>query len=93
MAARLETLDPGTPVFCGELRVGDVRGVFAEGESKLAEYLVIRWDSRDADVLVATRDVDSIDTRGVILQGSDPQAYESLATYEPQDHPTIRKIH
>ncbi len=93
MAARLETLDPGTPVFCGDVQIGQVRGVFSEGESTLAEYLVIRWESRDADVLVATRDVETIDGRGVVLQGSDPEAYASLATFEPQDHPNIRKIH
>ncbi len=93
MAARLETLDPGTPVFCGEQRVGEIRGVFAEGDAKLAEYIAVYWQERNAAVLVATRDVERIDDGGVFLQGSDPQAYDSLATFEITDHPTIRKIH
>ena len=35
MARTLETLDLGTPVFCGENRVGDVRGLYAEGSARV----------------------------------------------------------
>ena len=46
MARTLETLDLGTPVFVGEVRVGDVRGLYAEGAARSVEWLVVDWESR-----------------------------------------------
>ncbi len=92
MVKRLEELDPGTPVFCGERRVGEVRGVFAEGSSELAEYLHVYWEPRSLDVLVATDDVGGIEDRGVVLLGS-AQRYDDLLSFDATAHPTMRRLH
>ncbi len=92
MVKRLEELDPGTPVFCGERRVGEVRGVFSEGSSQLAEYLHVFWIPRATDVLVATDDVAAIEDHGVVLQGT-VQRYEDLLPFDPSAHPTMRRLH
>ncbi|MDQ6932604.1 MAG: hypothetical protein M3160_05450 [Candidatus Eremiobacteraeota bacterium] len=92
MVKRLEELEPGTPVYCGERHVGEVRGVFAEGSSQLAEYLNVYWSPRSLEVLVATDDVCAIDERGVILQGT-VQRYDDLLIFDAAAHPTMRRLH
>lgn len=93
MARRLETLEPGTPVFCGEKRIGTVDGVFAEGNAEVAEYMVVRWESRDnTPVLVATKDVETIEGRGVTLIGDDPQQYVTAPKYEEKLYPSLRRL-
>lgn len=93
MARRLETLQPGTPVFCGEKRVGSVDGVYAEGTSEVAEYMVVRWESRDnTPVLIATKDVETLEGRGVTLIGDDPQQYVTAPKYEDKLYPSLRRI-
>jgi len=91
MVKRLEELEPGTPVYCGERRVGQVRGVFAEGSSQLAEYLNVHWEPRSIEVLVSTDDVSEIDERGVILLGT-AQRYEDLVIFDAAAHPTMRRL-
>jgi len=93
MARRLETLQSGTPVFCGEKRVGSVDGVYAEGSSAVAEYMVVRWASRDdTPVLIATKDVETLEGRGVTLIGDDPQQYVTAPKYEDKLYPSLRRI-
>ncbi|HTX03710.1 MAG TPA: hypothetical protein VMD07_08510 [Candidatus Acidoferrales bacterium] len=94
MARRLETLEVGTPVFCGEKRVGTVDGVYAEGTAEVAEYMVVRWESRDnTPVLIATKDVETLEGRGVTLIGDDPQQYTTAPKYEDKLYPSLRRIH
>jgi hypothetical protein len=94
MARRLETLEPGTAVFCGETRVGSVDGVYAEGTAEVAEYMVVRWESRDnTPVLIATKDVETLEDRGVTLMGDDAQQYEIAPKYEEKLYPSLRRIH
>ena len=93
MAKRLETLQPGTAVYCGDKRIGEVRGVFAEGESRLAEYLSVYWGDRSTEVLVPTNVVGTIDDRGVVLESTDPLAYRDLPAFDPAKFPTIRPLH
>ena len=92
MSRRLETLAPGTPVFCGDQRVGSVEGVYTEGDSRLPEYLAVAWDSRGETILVRTNDVASIEERGVVLQSAEPAAYVTTAKYEAKQFPTIKKL-
>jgi hypothetical protein len=92
MSRRLETLAPGTPVFCGERRVGTVEGIYTQGDSRLPEFLGVVWESRGATILVRTNDVESIEERGVILQSMDPSVYETTAKFDPKQLPTIRKL-
>jgi hypothetical protein len=92
MVKRLEELEPGTPVYCGEQRVGEVRGVFAEGSSQLAEHLNVYWAPSGNEVLVSTDDVCAIEECGVILQGT-VQRYEDLLIFDAAAHPTMRRLH
>jgi hypothetical protein len=92
MARLLEELDPGTPVYLGDERVGFVRGVYAEGDARLAEYLSIEWTARAAVLLVPTKDVAALEDRGVVLMGDDPRAYTAMPTFDEASHPTIRKL-
>ncbi|MBV8151410.1 MAG: hypothetical protein JO101_00985 [Candidatus Eremiobacteraeota bacterium] len=93
LARRLETLDPGTPVYCGEKLLGTLDGVYAEGSSDLPEYLVVRWEALDnTPVLVPTKDVESLEARGVILMGVDPGQYDVLPKYQPELYPKFRRL-
>ena len=93
MARRLETLQVGTPVFCGEKRVGTVDGIYAEGHAEVPEYMVVRWESRDdTPVLIATKDVETLEGRGVTLIGDDPAQYVTAPKYEDKLYPSLRRI-
>jgi hypothetical protein len=92
MSRRLETLAPGTPVICGEQRVGTIEGVYTEGDSRLPEYIAVAWTSRGETILVPTRDVESLEERGVILQSADPVVYETIAKFDPKQFPTVKKL-
>ena len=91
MSKRLEELQPGTPVFVGEDQVGDVRGVYSIGESKLAEYLNVAWNSRATELLVPTSEVRDIEDRGVVLQGP-LESYDELAPFDSPARPDITRL-
>jgi len=92
MARTLETLDLGTPVFCGETRVGDVRGLYAEGSSaRSVEWVVVNWSGR-GDVAVPAIEIGSVDDRGVTLIQAEPREYEGLPAFNEQRFPTVRKL-
>ncbi|MEO6991387.1 MAG: hypothetical protein ABI346_05045 [Candidatus Baltobacteraceae bacterium] len=92
MAKLLEDLEPGTAVFVGEIRVGEIRAVYAERDTRRADYLAVRWDSRDLDVLVATSEVESLEPRGVVLGGTEPETYATLAGFDERRMPQLRKL-
>ena len=80
-------------MYCGERRVGSVEGVYAEGNAAVAEYLVVRWDSRDGTpVLIATKDVQSLDGRGVTLIGEESDQYLTAPRYEDKLYPSFRRL-
>ncbi|GEM_PF-4497707 len=80
-------------MFCGDQRVGSVAGVYAEGSSDVAEYLVVRWDSRQGTpVLIATKDVQTIEERGVTLMSDDIGAYITAPRFEDKLYPTFRRL-
>ena len=91
MARTLETLDLGTPVFCGEARVGAVRGLYAEGHARSVEWLVVEWGERSAVALPAT-EVEDIDDAGVMLMHSDPHFYDDLVDFDEARFPTAHKL-
>ena len=92
MARTLESLDPGTPVFAGETRIGTVVAVYAEGDARIAEILVVHWDARHEDVAVPTTEVESVDDGGVHLMRQEPDQYNDLAPFDPPAFPTMRKL-
>jgi hypothetical protein len=91
MGKRLEELQTGTPVFVGDEQVGDIRGVYSIGESKLAEYINVAWKSRATELLVPTTEVRDIEDRGVILQGP-LESYAELAPFDSPSHPEITRL-
>jgi hypothetical protein len=91
MARILETLDLGTAVYCGDERVGDVRGLYAEGTARAVEWVVVGWDGRGLLAVPAT-DVGSIDDRGVNLLENDVRAYDALMDFSEARFPTVHKL-
>ena len=94
MAHTLETLTPGTPVYCGETRVGAVRALYSEGSSRIPALIVVRWSygERTDDVAVPTDEVETVSDRGVELMQIDPEHYATLATFDPARFPTVHPL-
>jgi len=94
MAHTLETLTPGTPVFCGDTRVGDVRALYGEGQSRIPALIVVKWSygERTDDVAVPTAEIETVSDRGVELIQTDPEQYASLASFEPSRFPTVHPL-
>ncbi len=92
MARTLETLDPGTPVFAGETRVGEVVAVFAEGDARSAEIVAVHWDARDGDVAIPATEVLTIDDEGMHLIRREADQYADLAPFDADRFPTMKKL-
>jgi hypothetical protein len=92
MARTLESLDPGTPVYAGQTRVGDVRAVYAEGNARIAELLVVYWDARGEDVAIPTTEVESVDDDSVVLMRRESDQYTDLAPFDAERFPTMKKL-
>jgi hypothetical protein len=92
MARTLETLAPGTSVFAGETRIGEVVAVFAEGDARSAEIVVVHWDAREDDVAVPTTEVLTIDDDGVHLMRREADQYNDLAPFDADRFPTMKKL-
>ena len=92
MARFLESLEPGTPVFAGDTRVGEVRAVFAEGDARSAELLVVRWDATGSDVVIPTIEVQDVSERGVELMRREADQYADLAPFDAERFPTMKRI-
>jgi hypothetical protein len=91
MARTLETLALGTPVFCGETRVGDVRGLYTEGSSRAVEWVIVNWAAR-GEVAVPAIEIGSVDDHGVTLIQAEPREYDGLPAFNEQRFPTVRKL-
>ena len=92
MARILESLEPGTPVFAGDVRVGAVRAVFAEGDARSAELLVVLWEATGDEVAVPTTEVQDVSERGVELMRREPDQYNDLAPFDAARFPTMKRI-
>ena len=93
MARTLESLDPGTPVFAGSTRVGDVRAVYAEGESRSAEIVVVSWDARDGEnVAIPSTEILSVNDDGVQLIRQESDQYADLAPFDASRFPTMKQL-
>ncbi len=92
MARILESLEPGTPVFAGETCVGSVRAVFAEGDARSAELLVVLWDATGDEVAVPTTEVQDVSSRGVELMRREADQYTDLAPFDAERFPTMKRI-
>jgi hypothetical protein len=92
MANTIESLEPGPPVYVGDVRVGDVRALYTAGTSRQAELVVVYWDARGENVAVPATEVASVDSSGVRLIAPELTAYETLATFEPARFPTVHPL-
>jgi hypothetical protein len=91
MARTLETLDLGTAVFCGDQRIGAVSGLYAEGNARSVELLVVDWDGR-GDLAIPSDEIEDVNDRGVILMHSDPHFYDDLIAFSEDRFPTVHKL-
>jgi len=92
MARTLETLEPGTSVFAGETRIGEVVAVYAEGDARAAEIVVVRWGDRGDELAVPTTEVLTIDDDGVHLMRREADQYTDLAPFDACRFPTMKKL-
>lgn len=92
MAHTLESIGPGTPVYVGNVRVGDVRAVYASGTSRQAELLVVHWEARNENVALPATEVASVDGDGVRLISGEPSAYDTLVTFDASRFPTVHPL-
>ncbi len=93
MARTLESLDPGTLVFAGSTRVGEVRAVYAEGDSRAADLVVVSWDARGGEnVAVPSTEILSVTDAGVELIRQESDQYADLAPFDPASFPTMKQL-
>ena len=93
MARTLESLDPGTPVFAGSTRVGEVRAVYAEGDARSADLVIVSWDARGGDdVAVPSTEILSVNDDGVQLIRQESNQYADLAPFDAASFPTMKQL-
>jgi hypothetical protein len=92
MARTLETLAPGTPIYCGEQRVGEVRALYGEGTSRAVEWVIAHWAFENREVAIPSSEIESVTERGVVLMHTDPKLYADLTTFNEARFPTARKL-
>jgi hypothetical protein len=93
MARTLESLDPGTPVFAGSTRVGTVRAVYAEGDSRSADLVIVSWDARESEnVAIPSTEILSVTDGGVQLIRQESDQYADLAPFDPANFPTMKQL-
>ena len=92
MARTLETLEPGTPVFAGGTKIGEVRAVYAEGDARSAEILAVRLTLRDEDVSIPAGEVGSVDEQGVHLIRTEHREIQDFAPFDETRYPTMKKL-
>ncbi|HEX5275582.1 MAG TPA: hypothetical protein VFW34_09935 [Candidatus Rubrimentiphilum sp.] len=92
MPKLLENLVHGTPVLSSmEGVLGEVRGVFALGETRIPECLLILWNDTKEETLLDADEVLSISDDGVVLR-SGREMYKVLPGYDPQTNPLLKRL-
>lgn len=92
MAITLETLDLGTPVFVGQQHVGDVTGLYAEGDARSVELLSVAWLPTGENVAIPASEVENVDDHGVQLMHGELSFYAELTVFSEARFPTVRKL-
>ncbi len=92
MARLLENLEHGTPLLSAtEGKLGEVRGVFAIGETRVPECLLVYWDDTAEETLLDADEVMTISEDGVMLRSA-RKMYEVLPAYDPQSNPLLKRL-
>ena len=93
MARTLESLDPGTPVFAGSTRVGEVRAVYADGDARSAALVAVSWDARGGEnVAIPSTEILSVTEDGVQLIRQESDQYADLAPFDAARFPTMKQL-
>ncbi|HEV2262502.1 MAG TPA: hypothetical protein VGR69_09475 [Candidatus Rubrimentiphilum sp.] len=92
MPRLLEDLDHGTPVLSiQEGTIGEVRGVFASGETRVPQYLLVYWNDTREETLLDTNEVLTISDEGVKLR-SQRKTYAGLTAFDTENNPLIHRL-
>lgn len=92
MPRLLEDLQPGTPVRDNaNTQVGEVRGVYAYGDTRSAEYVLVYWTARGEEALIPVDEAMNVTEDGMILRQTGP-AYEDRPAFDPSANPLIRRL-
>jgi len=69
---------------------GEIRAVYASGQARGAEFLLVYWSARGEEALIAADEVLSIaDDGGVELRCV---SYDELPAFEPSANPVLHKL-
>jgi hypothetical protein len=92
MPRLLEELEAGTPVRAADgSLVGEVRAVYGSGNSLVAEFLLVYWNKRGEEALVAADEVTRVTDDGVDL-ARNHSTYEQLAAFDPSVNPILHRL-
>ena len=92
MPRLLEELQSGTPVRATDgALVGEIRAVYGSGNGRVAEFLLVFWNKRGEDALVAADEVTNVSDDGVTLARSG-SAYEQLPAFDPSVNPMLHRL-
>ena len=92
MPKLLENLPYGAPVRSAtEGVLGEVRGVFAIGETRVPESLLIFWNDTKEETLLDADEVLSISDEGVMLRSA-RETYKVLPGYDPKTNPLLKRL-
>lgn len=92
MPRLLENLPHGTPVLSAtEGVLGEVRGVFALGETRVPECLLVFWNDSKEETLLDADEVLSITDDGIMLRSA-REMYRVLPAYDPQTNPLLKRL-
>jgi hypothetical protein len=92
MPRLLEELAPGTPVCAADgTPIGEIRAVYGYGSARVAEFLLVHWNKRGEDALVAADEVTNV-TDDEVLLGRSEASYEQLAAFDPSANPLLHRL-
>ncbi|HLI94497.1 MAG TPA: hypothetical protein VKT72_00240 [Candidatus Baltobacteraceae bacterium] len=92
MPRLLEELQRGTPVLDSNgSQIGEIRAVYASGDARTAEFLLVYWNARGEEALVPSDEAMQVDDRGVTLR-QPAEWYDDRPAFNPSANPLLHKL-
>ncbi len=92
MPRLLEDLQSGVPVLDVDgMRAGEIRAVYASGDARGAEFLLVFWTDRGEEALVPADEAMEVDDEGVTLRQS-VLAYADRPAFDPAANPMLHRL-
>lgn len=92
MPRLLEELHSGTPVRDGNgAQIGEMRAVYASGDARGAEFLLVFWTDRGEEALVPADEALTVDDAGVTLRQS-AASYADRPAFDPAANPLLHRL-